>query len=124
MTLASIAELLELFVVTSLLSLSFSDYKSLICFDKPSFCLMVNISLRNAISVCILVTTWSLSALINSFLLTLYMTFLALSANLSVEIVSAVCLYEGFRVATNKVFVPPPNESCSSLVNYDSLNGM
>jgi len=69
------------------------------------------------------VTTSSLSALMSSLRRTLCITFFALSANLSVDIVSATNLLDGLTVATSNVLVPPPKESYSNLVSLDSLKG-
>ena len=51
------------------------------------------------------------------------MTFLAVSANLSVEIVSSTFCCDGETVAIRTVFVPPLNESCKSRVRLESLYG-
>jgi len=59
-----------------------------------------------------------------SFAWTLTMIYFALSANLSVEIVSSMLSMTGETAAIRVVFVLPPNESCNSLVIFESLYGM
>ena len=86
------------------------------------FCFIIKTSLKKAISRCSLLTAAS-SFTSTSLRLTLYITFLARSANFSVEVVSSTLDFEGLTVAIRIVFVPPENESCKSLVKLESLNG-
>ena len=52
------------------------------------------------------------------------MTYLALSANLRVEIVSSIFSKWGDTVAIKTVRVLPPKESYKNLVKYESLYGI
>jgi hypothetical protein len=64
------------------------------------------------------------SAAFISFAYTLTIIYLALSANLSVEIVSSILSIIGDAAAIKVVLVLPPSESYNNLVIFESLYGM
>jgi hypothetical protein len=74
---------------------------------------------KNITSCCSLFIVASSTALISA-LRFLYITCFTRSQNLRVFIVSSTLETEGIRQASKVVFVPPQNESCKSLVNWES----